>query len=160
MLICSYVVDQCLVNGLVGCVQIFVYHSPTVPWVSDALMAYVVIASPKWFIREYHKFFTDKPCTWVPINMAKFQCEKYCCLVSTIPLKFWKAIYIYITIFKYQYWKGLGYCDCHYYFQAHQGSYGYGSCDIFQDHKKVIIFHTRWLHQRYHCWGIKDDWSD
>ena len=40
-----------------------VYCSPTGPFVSSVLPAYIVIDFPKYFIRDYHKVLSDKPRT-------------------------------------------------------------------------------------------------
>ena len=66
---------QYLINGLVGFVQNIIYHSPTGPWVRGAFPAYNTVDFPKFLIRDYHMLLPDEPHTWVPIHMAKFQCE-------------------------------------------------------------------------------------
>ena len=86
MLICNNCLEQCLMNGWVGCVQNIVKHSPTRPRVSGALPDYVVVNSPKCLIWDDHNLFPDTTCAWAPIHMPKFQCDKYCCSARNIPL--------------------------------------------------------------------------
>ena len=76
MLICNYVVDQLLMNGLVGCIQKISYRSPTGTLVSGSLPAYIFSDFPNFLIREYHKLFSDKPRACAPTPMDKFQCKK------------------------------------------------------------------------------------
>ena len=94
MLIQNYVLDLCLLYGLVGCVESIVCRSLTVPQVSSAFLDYGVVNFPKCLIRDDHNFFPDKPYTWESIPMDRFQCGNYCCPSSTISLREFKAITI------------------------------------------------------------------
>ena len=95
MLILNYSVEQYLINGLVGYDQNIVYRSPTALLVSSTFMSYIYLDFPKLLIRVYHKFLSDKPCTWASIYMANFQWEKQCCSASTTLIVFFRLITIY-----------------------------------------------------------------
>ena len=161
MLICNYVVEQCLINDQFGFFLIIVYLSPNGKLLSGAFLSYVVVDFPNLLVREDHKFCHDKPLTWAPIPMDKFQCEKYCYFASTIQLRVFKSIDILqlkgVCIRLVNDWDNMVVTLP----VKHINNFaGYRASGIFQVHIKGNIYHMRLPIQLCHCWGLKGGWSD
>ena len=89
----NFVVEEKLMNGSMGTVVDIVDGDPHGSKVIGALPLYVVVDFPEPTLS--YSLITGNSSTCIPIPTTIERCEHNCCLMTTIPLRIFKAITTY-----------------------------------------------------------------
>ena len=96
MLLINELKEYKVINGSIGIVrEIILEHKDGPRHIPYELPAYVIVGFKESNGSEETRWRTDLEKTYVPINPKTIRCDKKCCIVTSIPLRVFKAITIH-----------------------------------------------------------------